>query len=618
MKFISSYLQNKPNFICFVKSILTAHALTAVFHAPLQPQAYESMQDYYIASIYDFLGNYDFRFILLLALCMLFYSWLAHKLSPHTVFAGKASAAMSLFFSFCLLAGNSYYETQSWGYCFGSPLNFIRFTLSLAGYSFLLHGLILLLCDYFQSREFTSSQEHFFTRHAFGKSFFMILGSWAPFLLLSYPGNLCYDSIGQIEQVIVSGNYSSHHPLFHTLLMGGLTQLGQALFHSYEIGLFLYILLQAAFLAAALAATISVLAKRRARLSLLLSLLLIYCLAPVYSNMASTALKDVPYCGAIVGYVICLCLLLEKPDRINNLKFVLLFMLLQLGVILFRNNGLYVVLLSGVGIFCFLLRKYDIRQRILSLVCNFAGSILAAELLLAILSQTLGAAPGSPGEMLSLPFQQTARYLQLYRAEISPEERSAIEAVLGDVDHVAAVYDPDIADPVKASYHKDASLGEVCAYLGAWFRGLCRHPASYAEAFLVHVYGWFDPAVVNSIRYETDYKLISQEGLFPNAAKILIFYYRFAARIPLLSIFENVGAAVWALFFLCFYQRKSGKGAAVLSGLPLWISLLICMASPCFFNHPRYAFPILFSMPFLYGFTLTEQSLEQAAHRQKG
>lgn len=603
---------------CLIKSILTACALTAIFHSPLQPGAYESTLDYYIASIYDFLGVYDFKFILLLVLCMFFYSRLAHRLCSHTLFSGKAPAALSLFFSLCLLLGQSYYETGSWSYCFGSPLNFGKFALSLAGYSLLFHGLILLLCEYFQSREFTTPQANFFTRHAFGKAFIIILGSWAPFLLLSYPGNLCWDAIGQIEQVIVSGSYSAHHPLFHTLLMGGLTQLGQILFHSYEIGLFVYVLLQAAALAAALAATIAVLSKRKAKRTLLLCLLLVYCLTPAYSNMASTALKDVPYSAAVVGYVICLALLLEMPARITDTKFVLGFVLLQLCVILFRNNGLYVVLLSGIGVFCFLYQKYDLRRRVRCLLCTFGGSILAAELILVILTQALGAAPGSTGEMLSIPFQQTARYLQLYRDEISPEERSAIEAVLGDVNDVAANYDPDIADPVKALFHKNASSKELIAYMGAWFRGLLKHPASYVEAFLVHVYGWFDPAVSNSIRYETGYQLISQEGLFPNAAKILIFYYRFASRLPLLAIFENVGAAVWALFFLCFYQKRSKKNAVALAGLPLWVSLLICMASPCFFNHPRYAFPILFSIPFLYGFTLTGQSREQITSNQKG
>lgn len=590
-----------------LKSFLTAFALSAVFYAPLNPSYYENGTDYAIASVYELLGTYDFKFLLLFAACFFFYKYLSGKAFPKKY----ASVGLSVFFSFCLLLGQSYYEIGTWHYCFGSGVNFFRFLLSLAGYSFLFHALLSLLYRFFDTRSFTTEQTHFFTRHAFGKAFLILLCAYAPFVLLSYPGNLCWDVIGQIEQVVGGSGYSTHHPLFHTLIVGGFIQAGQALFHSYEIGLFLYTLFQTVLFAAALAATIAVLAKRRAKFSLLLTLLILYCITPVYSNVTSTALKDVPFCAFVIGYVICFALLSETPKLIKNVKFTILFILLQTGVILFRNNGLYVILLGGIGCFLYLFRKLDLKGRILCFFSSFAGSILIGRLILLILVQVCSAAPGSTGEMLSIPFQQTARYLQFYKEEISAEERTAIEAVLGDVNTVAKSYNPNLSDPVKALFDKDASGGELLAYMKAWFEGFLKHPAVYAEGFLVHVYGWFTPSVSNSIRYEAAYDLIERQGLFPYADKLLIFYYRFAGRFTPLGILENVGAAVWALFILTFYQKRRRHSAGICAGLPLWVSLLICMASPCFFNHPRYAFPILFSLPFLYGFTLSHSETEQ-------
>ena len=593
---------------CLLKSFLTAYALSVPFHVPLQFAAYETRLDYVIASVYELLGSYDLKFILLFILCICFYRWLDRRKEKVSVFSGKGAAILSVFFSFCLLAGKSCNETGSMDYCFGSGVNFMKFLLALAGFSVMFRELILFLGEYLSSRQFTDQREHFFKHHAFRKSFLILLGAYLPFLLLSFPGKLCWDAIGQIEQVIGQGGYSTHHPLFHTLLMGGLTWLGNQLFHSYEAGLFAYMLVQAVMLAAALAATIAVLAKRGARFGFLVGLLLIYCFTPVYSNMASTALKDVPYSASVIGYVIFLALLLEAPERINDRRFILGFMLLQLSVILFRNNGIYVVLLSGVGVFCYLFSKYRLRNRFRCFVCCFGASIVVGELIMSLLAQSLSADAGSKGEMLSVPFQQTARYLQLYREELSQEELSAIEAVLGDVNTVAQSYDPDSSDPVKALFRKEASPAELGDYLRAWLRGFWKHPSVYGEAFLVHVYGWFDPAVSNSVRYETEYDVINQQGLFPNAEKYMIFYYRFAGRVSLLAVFENVGVAVWALFFLAFYQKKKRQTAALYAGLPLWISLLVCMASPGFPLHPRYAFPILFTVPFLYGFTLTAES----------
>lgn len=85
----------------------------------------------------------------------------------------------------------------------------------------------------------------------------------------------------------------------------------------------------------------------------------------------------------------------------------------------------------------------------------------------------------------------------------------------------------------------------------------------------------------------------------------MIFYYRFAARFTPVGVLENIGLAVWALAFLAFYQIRHGQGRYGLAGIPLWVSLLVCMASPGFLGHARYGFPILFSIPFLYGFTMT-------------
>ena len=70
--------------------------------------------------------------------------------------------------------------------------------------------------------------------------------------------------------------------------------------------------------------------------------------------------------------------------------------------------------------------------------------------------------------------------------------------------------------------------------------------------------------------------------------------------IPFLALLENVGFYTWLLFILAgvAFRGKSEKGILL---TPLFISLFICMVSPCFYLHPRYAYPIMFTIPFLYG-----------------
>lgn len=600
--------KNRKMLFMLLKAFLSAFALTAVFHAPLVAAVYEEKIDFYIASVYELLGNYDFHFLLILVAAFAFFKGTEEKSGEQKPGYG----ILSVFFAGCLLLGRSYHEAGNWSYLFGSPVNFIKSALALLGYACLFHAILCLFANWLKKTDFTTAEEHFFTHRPFLKAFLILSAFYGVFLIISYPGNLCYDVIGQIEQVTAGKGFSAHHPLAHTLLAGGLTQLGKTLFGSYEIGLFLYMWVQLFLFAAALAGTIMVLSKRGLKKCWLLTVLLLYMMTPIYSNLVSTALKDVPFVAFVIGYLVCFAMVLEKPGLLKNVKFDLVFVLLQVCVILFRNNGLPLVLISGVGGFLFSLKKYGAKEKIKSFAVYMGVGVLTGVLCTNILSGICNAQKGGKGEILSIPFQQTARYLQLYGNELDEEEKTAIEAVFGDAQTVAAKYDPDISDPVKALFDKEAGLIEIVNYMGAWGRGLVKHPAVYLEAFFHHVYGWFSPGVSNVIRYETDYEVIEQQGLFSGASKLMIFFYRFLGRVTPLSVLENVGMAVWALFFITAYQCKDKKKNYVVATLPLWVSLLVCMASPCFFGHPRYALPILATLPFLYGFMLTKKKEDES------
>lgn len=596
----------KEKSIPFIKGFFTAYAFIAVFHTPLSIVAYETSLDFYIASIYELLGEYDLKFILLGIVFGFFYTYL--KKLDRSKQCGHP--LLACFFATCMLLGNSYHEAGCWEYCFGSVVNFVKTLLSFTGYSLLFAELLKSADYFFQTGKFVENKKNFFSHKPFLKSFVILCIAYVPFLLLSYPGNLCWDVIGQIEQVIFETGYSNHHPIVHTLIVGGLVQLGETWFHSYEIGLFMYMLLQLVMFVSALSATIAFLAARKVKANVLTVLLMVYAFAPVYSNMASTAVKDVPFVSFVIGYIICFCLLVEEPQKIKSVKCISCFIFMQLGMILFRNNGIYVVGIAGVAATAFLWGKYNTKERIKSIIVFFAASVLVSKILLAIIGQILNVAPGSTGEMLSIPFQQTARYLQFYKQELTEGERAAIEAVLGDVNEVAGRYNPDISDPVKALFKKDASGSELAGYFKTWMICFFKHPAVYFEAFFQHIYGWFSPFVTNSVRYEVDYDTISQEGLFPQAQKLVLFYYRFASRFTLLSILENVGIYVWGLFFVTASGWKKKDKCSIVMTAPLWVSLLICIASPCFFLHPRYAFPIMFTLPFLVCFMISSNQRE--------
>lgn len=568
--------------------------------------AYKSKLHYLYAMITDWFGKYNFGGLLLFVAVLVFL-WQMRKSGFDKRYKG---IALPCFFSLCLVVGKSYAEVQSSVFCFGSIVYFVRFITAAVGYFFLIKYMIsLLLVGYDklgQSKWSNRFANWLLGKHCFRNVFFLLLLLWAPVIFLSYPGNLCYDVLGQIEQGLGMSRYTAHHPLFHTLIVSGMIRIVSGLTGSMNLGLFAYILLQAVMLAAALAGIMARLNKRGISLSFRCIILLVYLLSPMYSNIVSTAIKDVPFMAAVVWYILLLEELVSEGSERKNVKYWVTLVLVQTLTGLLRNNGIYMVVISGIGVALYYGWKYSRKeigawkQPVLILCCLVILPFVGYQAGSKGLSATLHAESGSKAEMFSIPFQQTARYLQLYRDTLTAEEKMAIENVLGDVSRVAERYNPDISDPVKALYRRDAGMSELAAYFKVWASCFFRHPGVYFEAFFIHVYGWFDPAVCSAIRYEAETDLFRQGGLIPGADKVLLFVYRFAEYIPFLAVLENVGFYTWLLFILAgeAMRKRDGKGILL---LPLFVSLLICMASPCFYLHPRYAFPIMFTLPFIYG-----------------
>ena len=686
--------------------LLGAYAVSNKLHMPPDPALYPERANYLSACVSELLGDYSFP-LLLLALALAFFFAYSEEVSHSREKTPPGHIVLACVFSLILVMGESLEETSDLRCIFGSAANFGKAVLIFAGFFLLLLRLLQMLFFLIErgrarqggekngltgepgnsaSCGGSSRSARFWSAHVFGKSFGLLWLIYGPVLLLAYPGNLCWDIWGQMNMILGDAPLTTHHPLLHTLLAGGLTKLGGTVLGSYEIGLFLYMLVQDLLFTAALASTVAVLAGyafpgagSKAKPAVvagtlpawtLTALQALYMFTPVYSNMASTAIKDIPFVSCFIFYMVLLTLLWErgmcssygnpasgedpkpakkvpltssgKPHHWNmSLRMLLVcFVLAQMGVILMRNNGKPLLVLSLVLMTLQVLlqgrkkRKSQrssskkgagfgqMRRLLLTISLPSLAAILLGSAASSALAGALHAEENNTAEVLSLPVQQTARYLQLYQDELTPAERAGIEGMWGDVAEMAASYDPKIADPVKALYVRDASGADVAAYLKVWAGCFFKHPGVYFDAFFVHVYGWFDPGVSNSIRYETEDLPIAQSGLFHGASRLLIFIYRMLGRFTPLAIWENVGLYTWGLLLLTYEmlrRRKttgfqvesasplddasSGEAASSLNAAPvlwpLYVTLLICMASPVFFGHPRYAFPIMFTLPYL-------------------
>ena len=212
--------------------------------------------------------------------------------------------------------------------------------------------------------------------------------------------------------------------------------------------------------------------------------------------------------------------------------------------------------------------------------------------------------------MLSIPFQQTARYLRDFPADVTPEEKAAIEAVL-DYDTIGSVYRGNISDPVKATYHDDASIGDLANYFKAWACMFFRHPDAYIQATLNNYYEYY--AFIDG-QFESNFTHISwmqmdmlNMGLapygfgHPEALELTHFEYEYVLsllfHLPFFSLLMIPAVYTWTVIalFICSVQRKN-KAAFVAVVFPLVMQFMITLG-PCNGTYGRYQYPIILSLP---------------------
>lgn len=316
---------------------------------------------------------------------------------------------------------------------------------------------------------------------------------WLPVFLAYYPSVFAYDAEGQLYQVI-AGDYSTHHPLLHTLFLGAFFKLGGVL-GSYSAGMALHSIVQMILLAAAFAFVLSYLYEKGISRWQRMLLLAFYALFPTNSVLSLSTTKDVLFSALVLLYTMLLYYMIcdkkMQVDKRDGAACVILSVLL----LLFRNNAVYAFLVSMPLVYAGY-RKWQIGEEKAQSASFGARTYLvlsiAALLFFAVCSAGLRTAThahsGSPREMLSVPLQQMARTRVKEEQRIDPALRKELEKYI-PAEWVFAAYDPHLADPVKnrAVIHDDpAGLIETWVKLGM------RHLDVYVDAFLDNCVGcWY-------------------------------------------------------------------------------------------------------------------------------
>ncbi len=414
---------------------------------------------------------------------------------------------------------------------------------------------------------------------------------------------------------------SSNHPPIHTLVMGTTVQAGIILTGDARYGLFLFVLVQVFSLI--LVGSYSLMSINRWKLPswMMNGILVFYCLSPVLSGYALILLKDVLYCACFLLYMTSLMNIWSQNGGLQAKRDFVLYMIGCAGVLCFRNNGRLIIYPMTIILLCLMLRRRKGNGTIFRTGRSSAKylTVLLIPILFELglnisLSKAFSIQQGSKGELFSLPFQQTARYVKYWDQDVLEEERKIIDDIL-EYDTLGERYNPRLSDPVKGKYKRRGIEG-IARYAKVWLDQFFRHPLTYAEATFHQNYYILYPGADNDAvysgmisNYYPDFQHIpafkSLQSVDKDMGKqIVVAMKGLLFSVPGLNFFNNLGAVNTAILLLAGICWKRKLKKVLLALIPILLCNIMIALGPAIKGHLRYAFPILYSFPSLICFAI--------------
>lgn len=510
-----------------------------------------------------------------------------------------SAAIVALLFALFLVFGQSYEAANSWDLLFDNGYQRLLAAVMLLGYWVFFYALVAALflrLDRMEAPEWgpwQGKRKQIF--RVYLDCFLVVLVFWLPYLLICYPGSVTYDGMYQLGQAFGATEATNHHPWLSTLLMGWIVGLGK-----WEVGIFLYVLFQSIVCAAAFGAVCGQMwVQTRSRLWTGLTLAY-YALVPTWGAYAQMFVKDTLFYGVFTAFFLCVVRFVQQKGRCHWSVWAGMFLFALLGALL-RNNGLYVAVPS-ILLLVTAVRSWKKRGVLAAGAAAVLGLYMCWN---QVLLPAWGVAPGSVREMLSLPFQQTARYVNEYEGHLLQEDIDVINEVL-DYQTLVKQYDPCVSDPVKNTYHGDGDA--LKDYFRLWVRCGLHRPDVYVEATLNSMFGYFLPGYRFGT-YGGNYFMMQEsaygvEASFahPDQVEVVDTYSRLWSVTPGLLLLNAPGTHSWLLILCTAALLRKKQWTGLLVTLSVWLTLGICCISPVN-GLVRYMLPIMAVMPLLLFYT---------------
>ena len=430
-------------------------------------------------------------------------------------------------------------------------------------------------------------------RKVFWISAGVLLLCWLPYLAAFYPGLFTYDVSYQFMQYN-NGELNTHHPLLHTLLVGGFYDLGWYLFGYPVRGILMYALFQMALLALVMASAVACLHRCHAPRWTCALTLVCGAALPFNTLLSISTTKDTLFAASVLWLTVLAFEAFHSPERVRSKGWNARFLLAIMCTGLMRNNGFICIAGAALAGLAALMRKPALGRRVIALC--LCGAVAYTSINWGLKAATR-AADGPAGEMFSVPAQQLARVYVM----TDDEAKEEIKAFLPTAEN----YAPSISDHVKNTFKPHEV--SMPAFLKLWAEVGLRHPVIYLEAIAETTRGFWHLDATPAGQYlETTFHTdeanwLVEDSMWPQLRDTMnrLYSHNEYQDIPLYSVILPPAFWCWALVWIMTAGLYLRRKAAVCAGTAVSALYLSTLLGPCVMF--RYIYPVAICVPFLLG-----------------
>ena len=425
---------------------------------------------------------------------------------------------------------------------------------------------------------------------------------------------------------MASRNFTTHHPLVHVLLLGGIICAVHKVTDSYNLGIACYMVVQMVIVSGCFTWLHIFMRRRKVARGVRIVSLLYFAFFPVIVMFTLCSAKDTLFTSALL--MLMLALLDLGSDRevfFASWKKMAFFVLSALAMMLFRKNGVYAFAVMAAALLFYMNKARDGRKAGGNLYLRKTGMLLviifgAYFLINSSLTVILHAKNEENQEILTVPIQQLARTYKFNPEVFSPEDVRALHEVLPE--EALVLYNPKLSDPVKVHFQNSVYDADKMRYAKLWLKIGLRKPLSYVNAWLMNSYGfWYPDTVIDVYSGNTVFTFtygdssyfgyeVEEPGYRDSKIPWLDRAYRKLSleisqeKVPIYSMLYSPGGLFWCIAFVfatMLYRRKYHIVMPYLMVLLVWLTVIL---GPTYL--PRYVLIFWFGLPLFAAMLLEE------------